>query len=930
MALSGIIKANLHEKTKNLIDSNKEFEDKIASFSTILTYFSFSEKDVANVIDRICQNGKIKLADQLIELLKENYLDGEIFSANKDRVKSLKRILLETIELYEEDSKNVSSQIKEVLALAKQLNLSPYRIALKTNIRMATVENFQNTLEALTKEKYNLGKKEESTLFSQEEYNEIMQQCASIACRVSADNLKEIINLLKKLSYDSENGCYHFDVKSLLKETPSLLAVSADKMENTIALLDLICEVNNITKAELLDKVAKNPSILMISSEKFNENLEICQNIFIELSKKLDKNMTTGKFMKSLNHDKLQKRFYNFDNLEAITDSKTEILILKAELLEKFAGAQNAMNCMLDKAILSTDLTKLGFVLAYIANADNKNKNNHLKTTFVANPAKFLNVLSSQKMPNEDDDETKNSSRKNREYHKKEENVVDKNFPPISSSELVKTIDSYKSTNPELYEKFALSVKTFAEDFQADKKAKKEHYKKLREMNRLAKNPQNNEPSNDKSNSETDTADLADNKNDDNSIQENDENKDKASIDDIIAGIEEIKSEEGDESFSKVMPEDYIHGVPQYHSVQEKSFSLIFKNIINFINSLILKIKKDKRKVLLEDGLKEIIVNEKLLEEIIKALEKIEQNNLHIVHYVLALTSTSTFELKQWASVAKIKEKVSLLNVTLEEVISSYKRNKKQFKFIDSKLNEVFVESFDEFMQKTSVSDVSEINHRFNIQDFMTCFLIGSLNFMRTYLSDQVFQEAFNDNENALVAYRNSEYDANPDSPDIIKDIEYLRKNNINSVSISEALSIFLKKLCQVMKNEISKLAEKKDDEDIYFFLALQRKNEDKNITVLSPTDCDTNLAKTKEYINEIEEIIKQQKDTAKLYYGPNLEMYIDLGITVDDKPAMALLEASHKEYYIEPTGDYATIDPNSIHIVQVEYFELPTSNIKN
>ena len=280
MALSGIIKANLHEKTKNLIDSNKEFEDKIASFSTILTYFSFSEKDVANVIDRICQNGKIKLADQLIELLKENYLDGEIFSANKDRVKSLKRILLETIELYEEDSKNVSSQIKEVLALAKQLNLSPYRIALKTNIRMATVDNFQNTLEALTKEKYNLNKNEESTLFSQEEYKQIMQQCASIACRVSADNLKEIIDLLKKLSYDKEQDCYHFDVKSLLKETPSLLAVSVDKMANTIALLEIVCDENKIAKAELLDKISKNPSILMISSEKFNENLDICQKIY--------------------------------------------------------------------------------------------------------------------------------------------------------------------------------------------------------------------------------------------------------------------------------------------------------------------------------------------------------------------------------------------------------------------------------------------------------------------------------------------------------------------------------------------------------------------------------------------------------------------------------------------------------------------------
>ncbi len=912
MKLSGIIKENLLEKTKKIIESNEQFEDKIAEFSKVLSALTFSTKDVANVIDRICKKGKIKLATELVELLNDNYLDGKIFSANSKKVKSLKRILLDTIELYEEDSKNVSTQIKEVLSLAKKQNLSPYRIAIKTNIRMATVENFKKTLYALTEEKYDLNANEE-TLFSKEEYKEIMQQCASIACRVSAENLKEIIVLLKKLSYDRKHGCYHFDVKSLFKQAPSILAVSADKMANTIALLDLICEENKISKTILLEKVSKNPSILDISAEKFDENLDVCQQIYFNFSKKLDKNLVLGKFLSSQNYSKFKNNFYNLDNLEVITNSKSETLLLKAELLEKYVGTQNAMNCLLDKAILSTEIYKLKFVLAYTTQEDLKNKNNNLRSAFVANPSKFLNALSLQNILNENkiEDDKQNIDKKSREYRKQDENLVDSLFPTIPSYELIKTINDYKTQNAEIYEKFVGSVTTFAKEIQTDKKAKKEYYKKLREMNRLLKNSQNKESSINQSNSETDTTD---NKNDDNSIQNNNDN------------IDEIRNENSNQILS-VTADDFVHGVPQYHSVQEKSFSSVFKNIVDFINSLTRQIKKDKREVLLKDGLDEIIVNEKLLEKIIKALEKIEKNNLRIVHYVSELTNTTAFELKQWASVAKVKEKVSLLNVTLEEVISSYERNKKQFRFIDSKLNEVFVESLDEFMHNTSVS---EINHRYNIQEFMTCFLIGILSCLQPYLSEQVLQEAFNDNENALSAYLNKEYNESSNSPDIIKDIEYLRKTNVNSVSISEASSLFLKKLYQTMKNEISNLAEKKSEKDISFCLTLQHKNEDRKITVLPPTDWETNLTKTKEFINIIEEIIKQQEDAVKLFYGPDHEMYIDLGmIGNDDKPAMALIEASRNEYYIKPMGDSATIDPKSIHIVPVEYFDFPTSNTK-
>lgn len=923
MALSGIIKANLHEKTKNLIDSNKEFEDKIASFSTILTYYSFSEKDVANVIDRICQNGKIKLADQLIELLKENYLDGEIFSANKDRVKSLKRILLETIELYEEDSKNVSSQIKEVLALAKQLNLSPYRIALKTNIRMATVDNFQNTLEALTKEKYNLNKNEESALFSQEEYKQIMQQCASIACRVSADNLKEIIDLLKKLSYDKGLDCYHFDVKSLLKETPSLLAVSVDKMANTIALLEIVCDENKIAKAELLDKISKNPSILMISSEKFNENLDICQKIYFNLSKKMDKNLVLGKFLKSPNNRKLEKSFYNLDNLEAITNSKSETLLLKAELLEKFVGAQNAMNCLLDKAILSSDLTKLGFVLAYIANADNKNKNNHLKTTFVANPSKFLNVLSLQKALNENDDETNNSSGKNREYHKKEENVVDKNFPLISSSELVKTIDSYKTINSELYEKFVASVNSFAGDIQTDKKAKREYYKKLREMNRLSKNPQDNEPSNDKSNSETDTDDTTDNKEGDNTTQKNiDESKEEKTltIDDIIVGIEEIKREGPKAFYSKVTSDDFAHGVPQYRSIREKTFDAVYTNIANFFNFFISEIKKEKRNFLKSIGSDELCFDMKKLQEVKKAFGRIEGNNACVMYHTIDIVEVNGFELRQWASISMRNETASILNSSIDTIISAYKRNQKQYKSIESLFVEKNKEGWEEFVKR---SNITEINHEYHLQQFLILFIIAKMNALKEFFTDEVLKIAFNDPEDMLMPYLNKEqeYDENLNAPDIIKDIEYLRTNNFDSVNVAAASSIFFTKLLETLNNTLKDLSQQKDYKDVLVYSRLQDKNS--KINILDVRQYEANLAKTEKYIQEIEDILANKKDSVKLYYGPNLEMYVDLGMTDEDnKPAMALIKPDHTNYYIKPKGEFATIDPRTIHIVKVEFVD--------
>lgn len=739
---------NFNDKTNKFIEKNINIKAKISELSSILTRLSFSDSDISLVVDKICSQGKVKVFYEIVDMLNELYFKDKIFEPNHKN--AVKRIILDTIDLYEEDAKNISKEIKNVLILAKKRGISSYKIAIKTNIRISTVEKFEQTLEALTKEKYNLTSTEKTELFSEEESKIILEQCASIACRVNAENLSNIIDLLRSLSFDKETKSYVFSVKDLLKQVPSLMGVSAERIETSITFLDMICDVQGKnSKNDLLLNIKENPSILLINADKIDNIGTICEKVLFSFSKKIDKSLTQTRFMNSFNHQKLQKFIYNFDNLNSLNRTDEKTLILKAEMLEKFLGTKNAINCFFNNHILLSDVLSLKFVLSYLAKIDNKNKNNNMKKAFVENPSKFLtSFLYDYDIEENEKQKSKPLNKQNKSRTGKSLNLCYNDFPNLDENYLEKIVKEYQALDKEQYTAFAKSVSTIQEknkeerarislERKATKKAKKSESK-----NRIV---------------------VEENLQEENTSKETTRYTGEEQLQTKVGETPVNSLDNNDEKRTQLPLTNYIGDLPVYKSpfIDNKQcpFNEAMSQIIKVINSLFDNLYKKQKKLLEKEGylekcyvgrpsIKTILHKTKVLQELEKKLYENSKESLALVcdlvknkkSFIYLIYGYSSSKHKNWTI---IRDKLDSCLSNAIEIENTYQTTINLITKIDSNL----------WNELKSVLKENEISRFILFKEFIVYELIKIIENLYEYFSDEIIKKVFGFTRNDLVNF---------------------------------------------------------------------------------------------------------------------------------------------------------------------------------
>lgn len=741
---------NFNDKTNKFIEKNVNVKAKISELSSILSKLSFTDSDIASVVDKICSQGKVKVFYEIVDVLNDLYFKDKIFEPNHKN--AVKRIILDTIDLYEDDAEFISREIKNVLILAKKKGISPYKIAIKTNIRISTVEKFEQTLEALTKEKYNLTSTEKTELFSEEETKIILEQCASIACRVNAENLKNIIDLLRTLSFDKETKTYIFSVKEILTQVPSLMGAGAKRIESSITLLNMVCDVQGKdSKKEIMLNIKENPSILLINGDKINDIGNICEKVLFFLTNKLDKSLNNSKFMKSFNYMKLQKFIYNLDNLNSLNRTDEKTLVTKAEILEKFLGTQNAINCFLNNHIFLCDIHNLKFVLSYLAKVDKKNKNNDLKKAFVENPSKFLTSFLYDYDIDENEKQKSNLlNKQNKTRAKKPLNLCYNDFPNLDENYLEKIVKEYQVLDKKQYTSFAKSVSTIQEKSKEEKAklslerkiAKKEKKSKLKNRIIVEENLQEEIENTDK---------------------ETAQNTEKEKCQTKVSETPVNSLVNKDEKRTQLPLTNYIGDLPVYESPfkdnKQCPFNEAMSQIIKIINSLFDNLYKKQKKLLEKEGylekcyagrpsIKTILHKIKVLQELEKNLYENSKESLALVcdlvknkkSFIYLIYGYSSSKHKNWTI---IRDKLDSCLSNAIEIENTYQTTINLITKIDSNL----------WNELKSVLKENEISRFILFKEFIVYELIKIIENLYEYFSDEIIKKVFGFTKNDLVEF---------------------------------------------------------------------------------------------------------------------------------------------------------------------------------
>ncbi len=787
---------NFNDKTNKFIEKNVNVKAKISELSSILFRLSFTDSDIASVIDKICSQGKVKVFYEIVDVLNDLYFKDKIFEPNHKN--AVKRIILDTIDLYEEDAEYISKEIKSVLILAKKKGISPYKIAIKTNIRISTVEKFEQTLEALTKEKYNLTSTEKTELFSEEESKIILEQCASIACRVNAENLKNIIDLLRTLSFDKETKSYVFSVKDLLTQVPSLMGVSSKRIETAINLFELICDVQGKdSKKEIMLNIKKNPSILLINGDKINAIGNVCEDILFSLAKKVDKNLDGSNFRRSFNYLKLKKFIYNFDNLNSLNSTDEKTLISKAKILEKFLGTKNAINCFLNNHILLSDVFSLKFVLSYLAKVDKKNKNNDLKKAFVENPSKFLTSFLYDYDIDENEKQKSNLlNKQNKTRAKKSLNLCYNDFPNLDENYLEKIVKEYQVLDKKQYTSFAKSVSTIQEKSKEEKAklslerkiAKKEKKSKLKNSIIVEENLQEEIENTDKETAQNTEKEESVSKVEDASIINIDNNDEK--------GFQLPLTNYGNDNLP-------VYRSP-FKNNKQCSFNEGILEIIKIINSLFDNLYRKQKKFLQkEDYLDFCYIGKGSLKSIMSKMETLEnlqdklaKNILNVLTIFLnfmkdnenikyIIFGNSNITEKDWTIMRRT------LNLCLEETLEIEESNKKLINNLTDLDENLWIDLTTDLKE-------SEISRFVLFKEFLFFELTKIIQNLYMYFSEDIIEKVFGFKKDSLMNFlKNGETDCQ-----FLEDLKTLT-TKMKFPSKTSMKSLFLSKL-NVLKNYFS------------------------------------------------------------------------------------------------------------------------------
>ena len=448
---------------------NKAVEDIKEVFSN---KFYLTQKDLENIIIDIVSKCDEEVAENLSYIFLE-FIENDIENFDiKKRRSFAKAAIKNCLDLYNSEVNQIQKDFFAVLKESKKYNIDPFRLAIKENLRRATVNSFNESLQALVFAEYNgIEKDKKEKLFEQSDIKRLFEQCAGLASGVSEKCIQNILNTLSRFVKD-EKGNYIVSPKFIVSKCLSLLDYGTPKkiakLEEMIYFLQENLVPYEMTKRELVLRVADNPSVLLLTPEKVL-NVE---NQLVEAIHKIVKNPGfVGKVddIDEFALEEAHKFSFNFDNfneMRGVKQDRIDNLENICDILISNLGADNALKCITNMRILNTDTAVLDCFLTKLA-IQEKELNLDLRKFFVENPYRCLNLLE------EDDIGIKLAEKMG--GHRRTRNIKAQDVPEnIKAEDFKKKYNKLASPQKKKVDELS---KNILEEIEKDKKARKERQK---------------------------------------------------------------------------------------------------------------------------------------------------------------------------------------------------------------------------------------------------------------------------------------------------------------------------------------------------------------------------------------------------------------------------------------------------------------------
>ena len=173
---------------QKFINSNPEVKSSVEHMKELFKeHFYMKEEDIEESILKIVHK-KTKWAinkfENFYNAFVENDTNREVDKARRARL--ARQLVDDSIEIYKKKSQKISYEFIKCLKLSKELNIDPFELAIKTNISSALIENFEESIEALSKHEYEFLQNkdtgvEKDIIFTREELTSVIEKCASLA-----------------------------------------------------------------------------------------------------------------------------------------------------------------------------------------------------------------------------------------------------------------------------------------------------------------------------------------------------------------------------------------------------------------------------------------------------------------------------------------------------------------------------------------------------------------------------------------------------------------------------------------------------------------------------------------------------------------------------------------------------------------------------
>lgn len=387
------------EEVDNILSVNARLKKAIEDLKEVFSNkFYLTQKDLEGFIIDIVSNCDEEITENLSYIFLE-FVENDIenFDIRKRRAFA-KTAVKNCLDLYNKEINQIQNGFFGVLKEAKKYNIDPFRLAIKENLRGATADSFNETLQALVFAEYNgISKDKKEKLFQESDIKRLFEQCAGLASGVSEKCVQNILNVLSRFVRD-EKGDYIVNPRNIISKCLSLLDYGTpkklEKLESMIEFLQEKLVPNEMSKRELVLRVAENPSVLLLTQEKV---LGVENQLIGAIYKIVTNPNFTGKIedIDEFVINEAQRFSYNFDNfneMRALRQDRLVNLDNICDVLISNLGADNALKCITNMRILNTDTAVLDCFLTKLA-VQEKESNLNLRKFFIENPYRCLNLL---------------------------------------------------------------------------------------------------------------------------------------------------------------------------------------------------------------------------------------------------------------------------------------------------------------------------------------------------------------------------------------------------------------------------------------------------------------------------------------------------------------------------------------------------------